>query len=170
MTHEERRVRPEHHVVHDYANLVSSGKLVTERVSNDALSRIGGANSHVWHAFYMNGRKMFEFFRYPPLDKYLRASQFLTTDVAFPFQNWNKGVQAFMETHMLHVGAGRLTNEVVMTGSDDKLYLADFEEAWRLLMGNLRTEHKAAFRDEIDYRLTTSPFGFCGSLGKEFIT
>ncbi len=28
MTQDQRRRRPEHHVVHDYANLVSAGKMV----------------------------------------------------------------------------------------------------------------------------------------------
>jgi len=74
-----------------------------------------------------------------------------------------------MEAHMLHVGAGRLTNERIMDGSDDELYLSDFETAWALLMGNLKAEHKSAFRDETDYRLTNATFGSCGTLGKEFI-
>ena len=57
MTPEQRRKRPEHHVVHDYANLVSSGLLITDRKSNDALLKIAPVNSHVWHAFYMNCRE-----------------------------------------------------------------------------------------------------------------
>jgi hypothetical protein len=51
LTPEQRRKRPEHHVVHGYANLVSSGLLITDRKSNDALLKIAPVNSHVWHAF-----------------------------------------------------------------------------------------------------------------------
>jgi hypothetical protein len=58
MTHKERRLRPEHHVVHDYANLVSSGRLKIDPRINHQLELIWGANSHVWHMFYVNCRKM----------------------------------------------------------------------------------------------------------------
>jgi hypothetical protein len=169
MTDQERRPRPEHHVVHDYANLVTSGKLIMDAHTNAALAQIGGANGHVWHAFYLNCRKMYEFFQYGPHEKYLRARTFLAVDVAFPFLNWNNTVQAFMETHMLHVGAGRLTNQFITDGSNDPSYLADFEGAWTLLMGNLKDAHKGVFRDEIDHRLTNPAFSMCGTLGREFI-
>ena len=57
MTPEERRKRPEHHVVHDYANLVSSG-LLRQPKYVALLLQIPTANSHAWHAFYTNCRKM----------------------------------------------------------------------------------------------------------------
>ena len=50
MTPEERRKRPEHHVVHDYANLVSSWRL-REPHHVAELMRIPTANGHAWHAF-----------------------------------------------------------------------------------------------------------------------
>lgn len=168
VTLEERRKRPEHHVVHDYANLVSSGLLITDAKSNNELLQIAPVNSHVWHAFYMNCRKMYEFFRYDPHDRYLRAGYFLASKIEFPFANWNNRVQSHMDAHMLHVGAGRLTNEVRWTGGSDRLYLADFQEAWRIMLGNLKAEHKPVFREEIDHRLD-SEFRHCGTLGKEFI-
>jgi hypothetical protein len=169
MTHEERRLRPQHHVVHDYANLLSTGRLVIDPRINHNLELIWGANGHVWHMFYTNCRKMFEFFKDGPDGKYVRASQFLARKVDFPFSHWNRAVQAFMNAHMLHVGAGRVRNTIIMDGHDDPQYLADFEEAWGLLMGNLKPEHKDVFRDEIDYRLTNPTFRICGSLGKELI-
>ena len=85
MTPEERRKRPEHHVVHDYANLVSSGLLITDRKSNDALLEIAPVKSHVWHAFYMNCRKMYEFFHHQKSKDYLRARQFVKPGVTFTF-------------------------------------------------------------------------------------
>jgi hypothetical protein len=171
MTADERRRCPEHHVVHDYANLVSAGVLITTPQFNQDLEMCHWANGHVWHMFYVNCRKLFEFFAYKakPRDKYLRAQQFMARRVPFPFSHWNRGVQDFMGAHMLHVGAGRVDNTIIMDGHDDRLYLADFQEAWGLLMGNLKTEHKDVFREEIDYRLTNPAFAICGSLGKELI-
>ncbi len=169
MTNEERRKRPEHHVVHDYANLVSSGRLITDKKSNDELLKIAPVNSHVWHAFYMNCRKMCEFFKDGPSRKYLRAQQFLLRpDVPFTFKHWTKAVQQHMNIHLMHVGGERATRDVVWTGADDKLYLEDFENAWELFLKNLKDKHKAIFKDEIEYRLN-SEFRHCGTLGKEFI-
>jgi hypothetical protein len=168
MTPEERRRRPEHHVVHDYANLVSSGLLITDRKSNDALLKIAPVNSHVGHAFYMNCRKMYEFFHHQKSKDYLRAQQFVKPGVTFTFQQWTKDVQDFMNTHMLHVGGGRVTNRKVSTGADDKSYLAEFQGMWEKMLKNLQDKHKETFREEIEHRLD-SEFRHCGTLGKELI-
>ena len=168
MTPEERRKRPEHHVVHDYANLLSSGLLRSENFIAQ-LMNIPTANSHAWHAFYTNCRKMFEFFTYKPNSRYLRAQDFLGKELPYTFQHWTASVQHHMEGHMMHVGGDRTANEVVWTGADDKKYLADFQNAWAALMKNLKPEHRNAFRDEIDFRLLDVEFKFCGSLGRELI-
>lgn len=170
MTEEEkRRKRPEHHVVHDYANLVSSGKLrLAGKHQGVKLLDIAPVNSHVWHAFYMNCRKMFEFFQYQRSKKYLRAKQFVPRRITFDFEHWTRAVQEHMNIHLMHVGGSRTVRKVVWTGKDDALYLADFEEAWAKFLGNLKPEHRDIFRDEIDYRLA-SEFRHCGDLGKQFI-
>jgi hypothetical protein len=170
MTHEEHCKRPEHHVVHDYANLVSSGLLITDEESNDRLFKLAPVNSHVWHAFYMNCRKMHEFFTYQPSKTYLTAQQFVKRGVTFTFQHWTDEVQNFMNTHMLHVGGGRVSNETKSTGANDKSYLAEFQGMWEKMLGNLKDQHKDVFRDEILYRLEyPGEFKHCGTLGKEFI-
>jgi hypothetical protein len=168
MTAEERCKRPEHHVVHDYANLVSSWRL-REPDYIVQLMRIPTANSHAWHAFYLNCRKMYEFFRYGSHEDYLRAEDFIGGKLPYKFQDWTDSVQEFMNTHMLHVGGGRITNKKVSTGEDDRKYFSDFENAWEAMMGNLKPEHRDVFRNEIDFRLTDREFQFCGTLGKEFI-
>jgi len=168
MTLEERRVRPEHHVVHDYANLVASRLVRTDPKYAALIQAIPTANSHVWHAFYQNCRKMFEFFTYKEHSDYFRACDFIQQDrLPYTFQHWtNARVQHHMEGHMVHVGRDRLTNKI---GNDDDLYQADFENAWRSMMENLKPQHKDVFRDEIDFRLTDPEFTWCGTLGKEFI-
>lgn len=171
MTHEERRLRPEHHVVHDYANLISTGRLITNAKTNRQLEQICGANGHVWHAFYMNCRKMFEFFHHHRSKDFLRAQQFVKPGVKFVFQHWTIEVQKFTNTHTLHVGGGRLKNTKISTGADDPTYLAEFEGMWEHMLRNLKEPHKEVFKDEIQYRLDFPPNAFkhCGTLGKEFI-
>jgi hypothetical protein len=171
MTREERRLRPEHHVVHDYANLVSVGRLRQHwRWKDVKLGELGPVTGHLWHVFYLNCRKSFEFFTYKHHDRYLRACDFIESiTLPYQFKYWTMVVQTHMEGHIMHYGDDRTKNEVEWTGKDDMLYLADFEAAWRVMMGDLKGEHKDIFRDEIDDRLREDAFHNCGTLGKEFI-
>jgi hypothetical protein len=168
-TQQERCRRAEHHVVHDYANLVSSGKMVVngKHLGTDLLT-LAPVNSHVGHAFYAYCRDMYEFFHYKPKGGYRRAQDFLAKQVTFVFSHWTRAVQEHMEIHLLHSGDQRTEREVVWTGENNGFYLADFESAWALLMGNLKDEHKKNFKDEIDHRVN-SEFRHCGDLGKHFI-
>jgi hypothetical protein len=113
---------------------------------------------------------MFEFFTYKENSDYFRASDFIKQKrLPYTFQHWtNTRVQHHMEGHMVHVGRDRLTNTVEWTGKDDDLYLADFENAWRSMMENLKPQHRDRFREEIDLRLTDPEFALCGTLGKRF--
>ncbi|MFI5381966.1 MAG: hypothetical protein ACHRHE_21940 [Tepidisphaerales bacterium] len=54
-----------HHVVHDYANLVSSGTMAAtgKHLETPLTPPI---NTHVGHAFLVNCRKMHHFFTPPP--------------------------------------------------------------------------------------------------------
>ena len=114
MTPAERRKRPEHHVVHDYANLVSSGLLITDRKSNDALLKIAPVNSHVWHAFYMNCRKMYEFFHHQKSKDYLRAQQF----VKFITSAEGQKLLADSDDYEYSVGAGAASNVRFCTAAE----------------------------------------------------
>jgi|HubBroStandDraft_6_1064221.scaffolds.fasta_scaffold289346_2 hypothetical protein len=65
MTRDEQRKRPSHHIVHDYANLISAGEMVlTQTHAGQAL--VSPVNTDVGQAFYLNCRKMFDFFTKPP--------------------------------------------------------------------------------------------------------
>jgi hypothetical protein len=169
MTHAERNLRQEHHVVHDYANLVVTGRMVIDPNINHAMELAYGANGHVGHAFYMNCRKMFEFFMRHPKLPYLRASYFTPPGINYNLAEWTNTVQKYMNAQLLHVGAGRVNNTIPLDGAKNPVYLADFENAWKLFMSSLISQHRDIFRDEIDYRLTDAHFTICGSLGKEFI-
>ena len=133
--------------------------------------RIPTANGHAWHAFQMNCRKMFEFFKYKPDPKgtYLRAAYFIDGDFGYTFVHWNDKVQEFMNAHLLHVSMARIDNEIINDGRHDKKYFEDFESAWQTLMRSLKAEHRDIFREEIDFRLQDREFAFCGTLGREFI-
>jgi len=157
MTDEERRKWPEHHLVHDYANLVSSGLLRSEQYIAQLLN-IPTANSHAWHAFYINCRKMHEFFTYQRSKTYLTAQQFVKPGVTFTFQYWTDDVQKFMNTHMLHVGGCRVTNTRISAGADDKKYFAEFQGMWEKMLadeladtvGIVRNDHRPVAEVGVD--------------------
>jgi hypothetical protein len=168
MTPFERDKRPEHHIVHDYANLVSSAKIRFSREFKGVkLSDLAPLKTHVWHAFYMNCRKMYEFFCYKQKrgGLYLRAVDFVPEKVSFGqcFLHWTDAVQEHMSIHLLHVGSSRVIRNVTWTGEDDHLYLADFEQAWRHMLANLKAHNRPIFREEIELRLN-SEFEHCGDL------
>jgi hypothetical protein len=100
MTRDEQRKRPSHHIVHDYANLISAGEMVlTQTHAGQAL--VAPVNTHVGQAFYLNCRKMFDFFTKPPstnpgFDDF-RAREFTKTDIRYPFATWTPDIQFHMD-------------------------------------------------------------------------
>jgi hypothetical protein len=82
------------------------------------LSEYSPVNTHVWHAFYMNCRKMYEFFVYGPHNDYLRACQFVVPSVSVQpeFGHWTRAVQNHMSSHLLHLGGDRVTKVVTWDG------------------------------------------------------
>jgi len=155
MTPAERRKRPEHHVVHDYA-ISSFFRACLSRTGNltDALLKIAPVNSHVWHAFYMNCRKMYEFFHHQKSKDYLRAQAVRQPWRDLHLSHWTPDVQKFMNTHMLHVGGGRVTNKKDSTGADDKSYLAEFPGMWEKMLKSLQGEStRRSSGRKIEHRL-----------------
>ncbi len=71
MTRDEKRLKAVHHVVHDYANLLSSGSLTQDKSVKPPF------NTHVQHAFLLNCRKLADFFRKSSDDRDIVAADFL---------------------------------------------------------------------------------------------
>jgi hypothetical protein len=156
MTEQERRLEAVHHVVHDYANLVSSG---TMAVHGHYLGKgfDPPVNTHVGHAFLVNCRKMYEFFMYKPSTKAdqddIRATYFLTRAVAFDLSNWALWHEA-MNKQLMHVTFARVEKPKKWEGYDEnKLFLAEFMKAWKELRRNLEEPYKSRFDSEIAEKL-----------------
>ena len=64
MTAKEReRFAAIHHVVHEYANFVSSAEMVLHGTDIDGLRFNPPINTHISHSFYLNCRKLADFFQ-----------------------------------------------------------------------------------------------------------
>ena len=59
---QKKRLEAIHHVVHDYANFVSSAEMVLTGKDIDGNFLKPPINTHVSHAFYLNCRKLADFF------------------------------------------------------------------------------------------------------------
>ena len=153
MTEEERNLAAVHHVVHDYANLVSSG---TMAVNGHHLKKAFDppVNTHIGHAFLVNCRKMYEFFLYPPsanpAHDDIRAAHFLPQAVTFDLSNWALWHDA-MNKQLMHVTFARVEKPKTWEGhNENKLFLAEFMKAWKKLLRNLKgTMYESKFDEEI---------------------
>jgi hypothetical protein len=157
VTPDEQRQRPSHHIVHDYANLVSSGQMAVSG-NHKGQNLLAPLNTHVGHAFYMNCRKMYEFFTYGPSNKFddMRAAEFTKGPVSYVFTEWNRGIHLHMDKQLMHVSRDRTTRTSIWEGhNENPLFLAEFQAAWKLFIDDLRDECKDEFKEEI--RLTVAP-------------
>lgn len=140
-----------HHVVHDYANLVSSG---TMAVQGHHLGRRFDphVNTHVGHAFLANCRKMYEFFRFKPKKDYVRAKDFVPA-VKYDLSNWASW-HDHINKQLMHVTIDRVDNRTEWKGHDEnKFFLEEFKGAWKKFLRNLEDSHKSMFNTEISKRL-----------------
>jgi hypothetical protein len=152
MIKQEKLQKAVHHVVHDYANLVSSG---TMAVQGHHLGRgfDPPVNTHISHAFLVNCRKMDEFFKFPPRKGYIRAKDFLTYEVNFDLPNWISWRGAMIE-QLIHVTIARVENRREWKGyNENKLFLNEFMNAWKEFLRNLDESYKSMFDSEIIKRL-----------------
>jgi len=96
-----------HHVVHDYANLVSSGTMAVQG------SHLGKGfdppvNTHIDHAFLANCRKLYEFFTFKPKNGSVRAKDFLPNRPC-ELSNWGSW-HRHMNEQLMHVTIARVEN------------------------------------------------------------
>lgn len=138
------------HVVHDYANLLSSGKMADSGYCNDVKLRYNTPlNHHVGEAFLMNCRKMEEFLsarRNPRHTNDLRASDFLDSIEAFEIPTWTPWRDA-MNDQLLHVSRKR---DMPWNGHKvNKQLLQEFIDAWGRFRGKVKTEYKDKFDEQI---------------------
>lgn len=150
------------HVVHDYANLVSSGTIAV------AGAHLGKQldepiNSHVGEAFLFNCRKMFEFFTFPlpgptSLNKDdVRAEHYLTPRLAFSLPTWAMWHDA-MKKRLLHVTLSRNVDPRPWQGhKENPLFLDEFKTAWKLLRSKLPEPYQTKFTDEIASKISLNP-------------
>jgi hypothetical protein len=160
MTPDQQRQRPSHHVVHDYANLLSSGEMVVSH-SHKGQLLIPPINTHVAHAFYLNCRKMYDFFMKPlskdPKFDDLRAVEFTKSAISYSFKAWSDDIHDHFNKALMHVARVRTTRPRVWEGYEENpLFLQEFTDAWKLFIDDLKDDLKDEFKEEIQLKVTSA--------------
>ena len=156
MTNQERCLEAVHHVVHDYANLVSSGTMAVEG-HHQGKGFVPPVNTHIGHAFLVNCRKMYEFFIRKGStmsgQEDIRAAHFLKREVAFDLSNWALWHNA-MNKQLMHITFARVDKPKKWEGhNESKLFLDEFKNAWKEFRRNLEEPYKSRFENEITEKL-----------------
>jgi hypothetical protein len=161
MTDEELCLAAVHHVVHDYANFVSSGEVIFNNPGPQP-----PLNTHVQHAFLMNCRKMAHFFQHGPNGKDIVSADFFPPRCKprFRFPVWNKWAKP-MDWQMLHLTYSRVLNPVPWDGyKENRLFLNEFQQAWKLFRAKLPEPYSSEYRRQIEERYNDDNDGVFKSL------
>lgn len=151
------------HVVHDYANLVSSGTMaINGEHSNDktrepvVLLDYTPLNHHVGEAFLMNCRKLYDFFmsRGSQGDD-IRARDFLANPPTFCLPTWGS-LSKQMNKQLLHVT--RCRGKVWNGQRETQQLLAEFMNAWELFLSQLQEPYLSEFRRRLVERNNVTGF------------
>lgn len=141
-----------HQVVHDYANLVSSAEMV---ITGQHLGKVidPPINSHIFHAFLLNYRKIADFFgkRSKPDD--VIADDYVSGfTVSLPSCDlWRQPVNK----QLAHITYTRDTNPREITSPAIHDMYDELKKAWKAFRAQLPSPYAAKFEQEIKGKLTT---------------
>ena len=136
------------HVVYEYANLISCGKLLT--VQHDY-----PINTHLQDAFLLSCRKMADFFIIDdPKDHYIAASDFTASPQAYTLTVW-KGWAKAINRQLAHLTWKR---DKEWDGSANKPLMEELEAVWKVFLDKLKPQFQDRFREEINKKKQCSGF------------
>ena len=139
----DRRNRAIVHVVHDYCNLVSSGKLTKE-------SHQSPINHHIQHAFLLECRKFYDFFMNNRGDRSrdIVAKDYLSKKLKVNVPTWRQW-RDHMSAQLIHLSYLRVDNTVAWAGySVNDQLLREFMCVWSRFLESLDNRFRAQFKAE----------------------
>lgn len=146
------RERPEkenlaaiHHVVHDYALLVSAGTLIYSTGHKPPV------NTHVQYSFLVGCRKFADFFKNNRGLKRqgIPCKAFATKKISIRLPVWDKWHE-HMNVHLFHLSYDRTTSKTQWDGRGvNESLLKEFMSAWKTFLAQLDEPYKSEFLKEI---------------------
>jgi hypothetical protein len=149
---ERKRSKAIVHIVHEYANFVSSAEMVLTGRNTDGTLIKPPVNTHISHAFYLNCRKLADFFlnRKQSDDDILAEHYVEGFKIDLP--KFDTLRQA-MNKQLAHMTYHRDVNPRMISHNDCKALYAELRKAW----GNFRKQlagslYEAEFSEQITRR------------------
>lgn len=141
-----------HHVVHEYANFVSAAEMVLDGLDIDGVPFKAPINTHVSHAFYLNCRKLADFFRnttsrqgHPVMAKHYVKGFKAAVRVCM---RWRSP----MNKQLAHIDYARDLNAQEIDKAACKALYKELKVTWRKFRKRLREPYKSEFAKKIKER------------------
>ena len=142
-----------HHIVYEYANLISSGTLLTTPLAPPC-------NTHVQDAFLLGCRKLADFFLSRQQLDDVTARHFFGPKATLKLQlpEWRRW-QRVINKQLAHITYTRVARPQTWDGTRNPVLLAEFRRAWKQFFERLEEAHRAEFEREIAAKLKSPGFG-----------
>ena len=140
-----------HHVVHDYANFVSSAEMV---ITGKHLGKFldPPVNTHIFHAFLLNGRKMADFFGKGQNDDVI--AEHYVPGFTFALDKWTVW-RVPVNKQLAHITYARDTNPKEITSQVIHDMYNELKMAWKEFCKQLSEPYASKFEQEIKDKLRT---------------
>lgn len=151
MTEDERkRFKAIHHVVHEYANFVSSAEMVLTGKDTDGKALNPPVNTHVSHAFYLNCRKLADFFQNKKYSGDVKVEHFVPGHEAKlrVFDRWRQRI----DRQLAHVTYARDTSAREIRPITQRALYRELRNAWRQFRRKLPEMYADEFMNKVKQR------------------
>lgn len=154
---ERKRLKAVHHVVHEYANFVSSAEMVLTGKDVDGKLFKPPINTHVSHAFYLNCRKLADFFQNKKYPDDIKAEHFVPgyTVSLRVFNRWRRRI----DKQLAHVTYTRDTDSREIRRRTQELLYQELQNAWRRFRRQLPRLYADEFTEKVRQRMATRSKG-----------
>lgn len=164
----QQKINAIEHIVHEYANFVSSAKMVVTGEDSKGDPLKPPVNTHVAHAFYLNCRKLADFFQGRKDDKKRKNDKKREDNVlakhfvdggfsaALPVYAKCKGL---LNKQLAHLTYTRVKNSREITSEVQKALIDELTKTWREFRGLLRDPYDKEFTKQVQLRKSPSPDG-----------
>jgi hypothetical protein len=159
MIEEQKRLAAIHHLVHEYTNLVSSAEIVTTGTDVDEGYLKPPINTHVSHAFYLNCRKLADFFQNVSSRQgdNIMAAQYVSGYKAdlIVSDAWRDAINK----QLAHVTYARDERPQEISRETERALYAELKETWRQFRDRLPEPYRSEFKRKVKERKEPLPTG-----------
>jgi hypothetical protein len=151
-----KRLLAVHHIVHEYANFVSSAEMVLTGRDTEGNYFKPPINTHISHAFYLNCRKLADFFENKDSDC-IKADHYVASyKTTLPvFEQWRKPINR----QLAHVTYARDKAPKEITQQAQEALYQELKDRWQQFRKALPQPYATEFTKKVAERKAPHPNG-----------